>query len=100
MVKEATLRNAQLIATINSVLEYLHQRQLYPSLADEILQLVAAEGDRAPGHEDVVASALSSGGVWLQYPWCRAQFTKSSGACSCAIPMPTDSSGASRPWIP
>ena len=43
MIKEDTLRDAQLIATINSVLEYQHQRHLDPALTEEILQLMTAE---------------------------------------------------------
>jgi hypothetical protein len=40
MIKEDTLRDAQLIATINSVLEFQHQKQIEPSLTEEILQLM------------------------------------------------------------
>ncbi len=43
MIKEDTLRNAQLIATINRVLEYQHQKHLDPSLTLEILQTVTAD---------------------------------------------------------
>jgi hypothetical protein len=40
MITEDALREAQLVAVINNVLELQHQRKLDPKLAQEVLQLV------------------------------------------------------------
>lgn len=47
MLREDALREAQHVAIINSVLDLVHQRQIDPALAEEVLQSVARDESAA-----------------------------------------------------